>query len=149
RRVGRVPLRLRAVEIRGELAHLVFKRREGAHVPDAALLVERRHRFGPHHLAAGGVHCARPAKNRRPALAPPNAVTVTLGWSAPKPSLKVSAKNTRNGGQRSACASSRRVRNTGSAVASAHPIVSPARISWVKSSASGAIMIGAFTRGSG
>src|SRR5580704_12915531 len=57
RRVGRVPLRLRAVEIRGELAHLVFKRREGAHVPDAALLVERRHRFGPHHLAAGGVHC--------------------------------------------------------------------------------------------
>jgi hypothetical protein len=45
---------------------------------------------------------ARPAKNRRPALAPPNAVTVTLGWSAAKPSLKVSAKNTRNGGQRSA-----------------------------------------------
>jgi adenylate cyclase len=40
---------------------------------------------------------ARPAKNRRPALAPPNAVTVTLGWSAPKASLKVSAKNTRNG----------------------------------------------------
>jgi hypothetical protein len=26
--------------------------REGADVMDAALLVERRHRFGPHHLAA-------------------------------------------------------------------------------------------------
>src|SRR5580704_1319360 len=64
---------------------------------------------------------ARPTKNRRPALAPPNAVTVTFGWSAPKASLKVSAKNTRNGGQRSACASSRWVRNTGSAVASAPP----------------------------
>jgi hypothetical protein len=49
-------------------------------------------------------------------------------------------------GQRSACASSRRVRNTGSAVASAHPIVSPARISWVKSSASGAMVTGVFTR---
>ena len=36
----------------------------------------------------------RSAKNRRPALAPPNAVTVTLGWSAAKASLKVSAKNT-------------------------------------------------------
>ena len=35
---------------------------------------------------------ARPAKNRRPALAPPNAVTVTLGWPAAKASLKVSAK---------------------------------------------------------
>jgi hypothetical protein len=38
---------------------------------------------------------ARSAKNRRPALAPPNAVTVTLKWSAAKASLKVSAKNTR------------------------------------------------------
>jgi hypothetical protein len=27
-------------------------------------------------------------------------VTVTLGWSAPKASLKVSTKNRRNGGQR-------------------------------------------------
>jgi hypothetical protein len=82
-------------------------------------------------IFAGITLSARSAKNRRPALAPPNAVTVTLGWSAAKPSLKVSAKNTRNGGQRSACASSRRVRNTGSTVASAHPTVSPARISWV------------------
>jgi hypothetical protein len=38
------------------------------------------------------------------------------------------------------------VRNTGSAVASAQPTVSPARSSWVKSSASGAIVIGVFTR---
>jgi len=52
----------------------------------------------------------------------------------------------RNGGQRSAGASSMRVRNTGSAVASAQPTVSPAWISWVKSSASGAIVIGVFTR---
>ena len=48
--------------------------------------------------------------------------------------------------QRSACASSRRVRNTGSAVASAHPLVSPAPISRVKSSASGAMVTGVFTR---
>jgi len=54
--------------------------------------------------------------------------------------------DTRNGGQRSAGASSMRVRNTGSAVASAQPTVSPAWISWVKSSASGAIVIGVFTR---
>jgi hypothetical protein len=46
---------------------------------------------------------------------------VTLEWSAAKASLKVSAKNTRNGGQRSACASSRRVRNTGSAIALTPP----------------------------
>ena len=44
--------------------------------------------------------------------------------------------DTRNGGQRSAWASRMRVRNTGPAVASAQPTVSPARISWVKSSAS-------------
>jgi hypothetical protein len=36
--------------------------------------------------------------------------------------------------------------NTGSAVASAHPIVSPTRISWGKSSASGATVTGVFTR---
>ena len=48
--------------------------------------------------------------------------------------------------RRSAWASSMRVRSTGSAVASAQPTVSPARISWVKSSASGAIVIGVFTR---
>ena len=88
---------------------------------------------------------ARSAKNRRPALAPPNAVTVTLGWSAAKASLKGQReKHTRNGGQRSACASSRRVRNTGSAVASAHPIVPSAPISRVKSSASGAMVTGVF-----
>src|SRR5438477_3513248 len=100
-------------------------------------------------IFAGMTLSARPAKNRRPALAPPNAVTVTLGWPAAKASLKVSAKNTRNGGQRSAWASSKRVRNAGSAVASVHPIVSPARISRVKSSASGAIATGVFTRRSG
>jgi len=38
------------------------------------------------------------------------------------------------------------VRNTGSAVASAHPTVSPERISRVKSSASGAMVTGVFTR---
>ena len=42
--------------------------------------------------------------------------------------LKVSGKNTRKGAQRTTCASSRRVRNTGSAVASAQPTVSPARM---------------------
>jgi hypothetical protein len=78
-------------------------------------------------------------KKPPPGAGAPNAVTVMLGWSAAKASLKFSAKNTRNSGQRSACASSRRVRNTGSAVASAHPIVSPARISREKSSASGAM----------
>ena len=39
-------------DIRGKICHLVFELREGADVMDAALLVERRHRFGPHHLAA-------------------------------------------------------------------------------------------------
>jgi hypothetical protein len=97
-------------------------------------------------ILAGTTLSAPPAKNRRPALAPPNAVTVTLAWPAANASLNVSAKNTRNRGQRSAWASSTRVRNTGSAVASAQPIVSPSRISREKSSASGAIMTGVFTR---
>ena len=97
-------------------------------------------------ILAGTTLLAPRAKNRRPALAPPNAVTVTLVWSTANAWLNVSAKNTRKGGQRSAWASSMRVRSTGSAVASAQPTVSPARISWVKSSASGAIVIGVFTR---
>jgi hypothetical protein len=54
--------------------------------------------------------------------------------------------DTRNGGQRCGWVSSMRVRNTGSAVASAKPTVSPARISCVKSSASRTIVIGIFTR---
>ncbi len=96
-------------------------------------------------ILAGTTLSAPPGKNRRPALAPPNAVTVTLAWLAANASLNVSGKNTLNGGQRSAWASSMRVRSTGCAVASAQPTVSPARISWVKSSASGAIVIGVFT----
>jgi hypothetical protein len=50
------------------------------------------------------------------------------------------------GTARCAWVSSMRVRNTGSAVALAKPTVSPPRISCVKSSASGAIVIGIFTR---
>src|SRR6201987_1781231 len=41
-------------DIRGKICHLVFELREGADVMDAVLLAERRHRFGPHHLAARG-----------------------------------------------------------------------------------------------
>src|SRR5580693_6591364 len=51
--VRRIP-RGGPVDIRGKICHLVFELREGADVMDAALLVERRHRFGPHHLAARG-----------------------------------------------------------------------------------------------
>jgi hypothetical protein len=42
----------RFVEVRGEGAHLIFERREGADVVDAALLVKRRHRFSSNYLAA-------------------------------------------------------------------------------------------------
>ena len=51
--VRRIPRR-GAVEIRGKICHLVFELREGADVMDAALLVEGRHRFDPHHLAVRG-----------------------------------------------------------------------------------------------
>jgi hypothetical protein len=66
------------------------------------------------------------------------------GWREMDSNHRYRIRN--NPWQRSAWASSMRVRNTGSAVASAQPIVSPARISWEKSSASGAIMTGVFTR---
>src|SRR5258708_927533 len=43
--VGRIPC-CGAVDIGCNICHLVFELREGADVMDAALLVERRHRFG-------------------------------------------------------------------------------------------------------
>src|SRR6516162_4859593 len=51
--VWRIP-RGGPIDVRGKICHLVFELREGADVMDAALLVERRYRFGPHHLAARG-----------------------------------------------------------------------------------------------
>src|SRR6516162_1244061 len=51
--VRRIPRR-GPVDIRSKICHLVFELREGADVMDAALVVERRHRFGPHHLATRG-----------------------------------------------------------------------------------------------
>src|SRR3954464_13439647 len=84
------------------------------------------------------------AKNRLPAPAPPHAVTATFGRSDGKSDAKVSAKKTRNGGQSAACSPSIRVSSTGSAVASAQPTVSPARISAAKSSLSGASVVGVF-----
>jgi hypothetical protein len=84
---------------------------------------------------------ARSAKNRRPALAPAQCGDGDVGVVGEGVAEGQREKHTRNG---SACASSRRVRNTGSAVASAHPIVSPARISRVKSSASGALVTAVF-----
>ena len=50
--VRRIPRR-GAVDIRCKIRHLVFELREGADVMDAALLVERRHRFGSHHARRG------------------------------------------------------------------------------------------------
>ena len=53
-------------------------------------------------MLAGMMPSAPSAKNRRPAPAPPSAVTVTFAWSAAKSLARVSAKNRRNGGQRAA-----------------------------------------------
>ena len=39
---------------------MFFELREGADVMDAALVVERRHRFGPHDLAARGADLGIP-----------------------------------------------------------------------------------------
>ena len=47
-------------DIRGKICHLVFELREGADVMDAALLVERRHRFGPHRRNQGTAVVAAP-----------------------------------------------------------------------------------------
>src|SRR3954447_20869824 len=49
-------------------------------------------------MFAGIALPAPAAKNRLPVPAPPDAVTVTFGRSAGKSVAKVSAKNTRNGG---------------------------------------------------
>jgi hypothetical protein len=44
------------VKVWSELAHLIFKRREGADVVNAPLFVERRHRLSSNDLSAGGSH---------------------------------------------------------------------------------------------
>ena len=80
--VGRIP-RCDPIDIRGKSRHLVFELRKGADVMDAALLVERRHRFGSHHLATRGADRGKryvwvDHAKRRPDMSPPLLTSATM-----------------------------------------------------------------------